>query len=359
MSLGLACALPGAAHAQTSAADNQRATELFKSGKQAFGRGDMAEAEKLFGEAWAIRRSSDIAANLGQAELEQKKFRSAAEHFAWALANLLPSATEAQRKAVETGLVKARSEIGVLRLGVKPDGAAVLVGEQDLGTAPVARSVYVDPGEAIVSVKRDGYVSIEKRLMVGKGTEQAVDIEISPAGEAALQPASGPVSSGLASNTAAVDSAQPVADRGRNKSLVPAFVATGVAVAGGVTGLVLTLAASSKADDADALQKSLEARSQPPSTAPCSGSQQLADCAKLKDQRESVDSSRNLALGAFIVRAPRRAFAYRRLAEGMGKLVWFPIVKARFYGSARLAELAREERRRSRMAFSPVSRTQE
>ncbi|MDZ4760399.1 MAG: glycosyltransferase [Alphaproteobacteria bacterium] len=65
------------------------------------------------------------------------------------------------------------------------------------------------------------------------------------------------------------------------------------------------------------------------------------------------------ALGAFIVRAPRRAFAYRRLAEGMGKLVWFPIVKARFYGSARLAELAREERRRSRMAFSPVSRTQE
>src|SRR5215217_2034126 len=90
------------ARAQTSATETAKVTQLFKSGKAAFGKGDMAEAERLFAEAFALRKSSDIAANLGQAELEQQKYRAAAEHFQWALVNLLPSASDAQRKAVET-----------------------------------------------------------------------------------------------------------------------------------------------------------------------------------------------------------------------------------------------------------------
>src|SRR5215203_2605919 len=103
-----ACALttPGGALAQTTASETARVTDLFKSGKVAFSKGDMSEAERLFAQAFEIRKSSDIAANLGQSELEQQKYREAAEHFSWALANLLPSATDAQRKAVENGLAR-------------------------------------------------------------------------------------------------------------------------------------------------------------------------------------------------------------------------------------------------------------
>src|SRR3954465_951055 len=107
---------PRGAVAQTNASETAHVTELFKGGKAAFAKGDMAEAERLFDQALAIRKSSDIAANLAQSELEQQKYRSAAEHFSWALANLLPSATDAQRKAVETGLSRARAEVAVLRL---------------------------------------------------------------------------------------------------------------------------------------------------------------------------------------------------------------------------------------------------
>jgi tetratricopeptide (TPR) repeat protein len=286
---------PHQAFAQTSAAETQRVTELFKSGKAAFAKGNMDEAERLFAEAFALRQSSDIAANLGQSQLEQEKYRAAAEHFQWALANLLPSATDAQRKAVETGLARARAEVGILRLDIKPDGSDVLVGEQNLGKSPVAASVYVDPGEVIISVRHDGFVTVDKRVMVGKGTEQAVDVALTPKDGAALasDPATPAVDSGLAlHDTSHDDSAR--ADRGPHRSLVPAFIATGVAVAGGVTGLVFTLSASSKASDADKLRDDLNAMGG------CGGGASDSDCASLKDQRKSVDSSRNIAIGAFV-----------------------------------------------------------
>lgn len=40
------------------------------------------------------------------------------------------------------------------------------------------------------------------------------------------------------------------------------------------------------------------------------------------------------ALGSLLARTPRRAFAYRKCVEGLGKLLWFPMIKPRFYGAA-------------------------
>ncbi len=287
-------AAPGGALAQTNASETARVTELFKSGKAAFAKGDMAEAERLFGQALAMRKSSDIAANLAQSELEQQKYRSAAEHFSWALANLLPSATDAQRKAVETGLSKARTEVAVLRLDIRPEGSDVLVGQDNLGKSPIGNGVYVDPGEVIVSVKHDGFVALDKRVMVGKGTEQAVEITLVPKDGAAPAAAATPViDSGLHTSPAAPP---PSAERPAPKSLVPAFVATGVAVAGGVVGLVFTLSANSKSDDADQLRDRLN------EMGGCNGgTASPSDCSDLKSQRASVDSSHHLALGAFVV----------------------------------------------------------
>ena len=78
-------------------------------------------------------------------------------------------------------------------------------------------------------------------------------------------------------------------------SLVPAFVVTGVALAGATVGIVFTLRAGSKEDDADALRDRLN------DLGGCAGSAPQADCEQLKSDRESVDASRNLALGAFVV----------------------------------------------------------
>ncbi len=293
--LGLLAA-PRDAGAQTSASDTARVTQLFKGGKAAFARNDMAEAERLFAEAFSLRKSSDIAANLGQSELEQQKYRPAAEHFQWALVNLLPSASDAQRRAVENGLARARAEVAVLRLDVKPDGSDVLVGEQNLGKTPINGDVYVEPGEVIISVKHDGFTSLDKRMVVGKGTEQADEIALLPKTEEAPSRAA-PVAPSPP-NDAGAGASAPGTDRPTgHKSLVPAFVATGVAVAGGVVGLIFTVNAGSKSSDADRLRDDLNA------LGGCgeNGTAPADQCKDLSEQRKSVDSSRNIAIGAFVV----------------------------------------------------------
>lgn len=45
------------------------------------------------------------------------------------------------------------------------------------------------------------------------------------------------------------------------------------------------------------------------------------------------------ALGSFLGKTPRRAFAYRKFVEGVGKLLWFPFIKPRFYGAAKLPKV--------------------
>ena len=291
--LGL-LAMPAAALAQTSASDTARVTQLFKNGKAAFSRNDMPEAERLFAEAFALRKSADIAANLGQSQLEQQKYRAAAEHFQWALVNLLPSASDAQRRAVENGLARARAEVAVLRLDIKPEGSDVLVGEQNLGKTPLTGDVYVEPGEVIISVKHDGFVAVDKRVMVGKGTEQAVEIALASKAEEP-PPVAAPVAA--ASESGAVVTSSPSDHPSPRKSLVPAFIATGVAVAGGVVGLVFTVSANSKESDADSLRDDLNSRGG------CGdgGTAPAEQCADLNDQRKGVDSSRNIAIGAFVV----------------------------------------------------------
>lgn len=46
-----------------------------------------------------------------------------------------------------------------------------------------------------------------------------------------------------------------------------------------------------------------------------------------------------LALFAFAAKTPHRAFTYRRFAEGLGKMLWFPAIKPRFYGAAKLPKV--------------------
>ncbi len=48
-----------------------------------------------------------------------------------------------------------------------------------------------------------------------------------------------------------------------------------------------------------------------------------------------------LAAGSYLGKTRRRAIAYRRFVEGVGKLLWFPVIKPRFYGAARLPKAQR------------------
>lgn len=48
-----------------------------------------------------------------------------------------------------------------------------------------------------------------------------------------------------------------------------------------------------------------------------------------------------VAAGSYLGKTQKRAFAYRRFVEGMGKVLWFPVIKPRFYGAARIPKAQR------------------
>ena len=79
----LQLALPTTATAQTtqaSADETARARELFRQGAAAMKDGKFQDARKALLQVWTLRHSYDVAAVLGQAELELKAYRDAAEH---------------------------------------------------------------------------------------------------------------------------------------------------------------------------------------------------------------------------------------------------------------------------------------
>jgi len=48
-----------------------------------------------------------------------------------------------------------------------------------------------------------------------------------------------------------------------------------------------------------------------------------------------------VAAGSYLGKTQKRASAYRRFVEGLGKVLWFPVIKPRFYGAARIPKAQR------------------
>src|SRR5450432_3766800 len=137
-------AISAPAHAQGNAADSERANVLFKKGKIAFNDGKYSDALRIYTAAWQLKQSPDIAANLAQTESELGKHRDAAEHFAFALAHLLPSSTDEQKKALAEGLEIEKRSVGTLHVTLEPADAALNVDDAPV-TLPTNGDVYVEP----------------------------------------------------------------------------------------------------------------------------------------------------------------------------------------------------------------------
>ncbi|MCA9599611.1 MAG: tetratricopeptide repeat protein, partial [Myxococcales bacterium] len=80
-----------------SAADDERAVQLFNQGRDAIVRNDFNKAYAALSEAWKLKQSYDIAALLGQSELQLGKYTAAAEHLSASL-RAFPSTGDARKK---------------------------------------------------------------------------------------------------------------------------------------------------------------------------------------------------------------------------------------------------------------------
>lgn len=271
------------------AADSERANLLFKKGKVAFNAGKYTDALRIYGEAWTLKKSPDIAANLAQAESELGKHRDAAEHFAFALAHILPSSTDEQKFALADGLDAEKKEIGTLRVTLEPADSTLKIDDVPV-TVPAAGEVYVEPGKHHASVTHEGYEAHEEVLNISKGAAQVLWIKLAQVGAA-------PADTAPPEHAAApTDSPPPALNGSSHRSIVPVIVGGGLVVAGAAVGVAFLLSGNSSQKDADTLYNE---HSEP--NACGLGTPYAADCAALHSKNSDVDRARTIEVIGFAV----------------------------------------------------------
>ncbi|MGK3997001.1 hypothetical protein [Sorangium sp. So ce1024] len=219
--------------------DGARAASLYSEGVSAAREGRWQEAYSAYLEAWKLKQHYQIAANLARAELKLGKHRDAAEHISFFLREA-EGVSEADRALARQMLDEARAHVATLTLAVSRAGATVLVDGAAVGTSPLGREVYVEPGARRIEARIEGERPAQASLALAPGASQEVELRFveRAAAEAAIPP--GP--------RAPLRRSPAAADRGAsgpNMALVAAGgAATGLAAG---TAVVLTVLADRSA----------------------------------------------------------------------------------------------------------------
>ena len=297
LSRGLACAclltamgVAGRAHAQGNGADSDRANMLFKKGKVAFNAGNFNDALRIYTEAWSLKQSPDIAANLAQTESELGQHRNAAEHFSFALAHLLPSSTDEQKQALAEGLAQEKKEIGSLHVTLEPADSALTIDDAQV-TVPPSGDIFLEPGEHGVSVTHEGYEANQQTVRLSKGAAQVLWIKLRESGVGPGATANPEQGAGDQKNAP-----PPASSKSSKRSIVPALVGGGLVAAGAAVGVVFLVSANSSQKEADQLRSGLSAPN-----ACGAGTPLASQCAELHDKNSDVDRARTIEIVGFSV----------------------------------------------------------
>jgi hypothetical protein len=255
----VACSL---AIAQPAAADE--ADQLFDAGVASFEAGKTEDALKSFQAAWKLRKSYDLAAAMAQAELLLGKDRDAAEHLAYALRNFAVTAKPEKRARLEAAMAEVRAKVVTLHIRSNVDGADVRVNGASIGRTPLEPDVFAEPGTVLIEARADGYEDLRLSFDGKKGEERGVTLALTA----------------------------------RTRSLLPAFVLGGVAVAAAGVGAGLAAVSTSKGAEAIQLRDAYVAAhgSKPCSAVPDSST----ECGAIGDRLRAQDAFGNAAIGVFI-----------------------------------------------------------
>lgn len=251
-----------------------KADELYRQGNEAYKQNRLKDAYNFYRDAWNLKKSYDIAGNLGAVELAINLPRDAAEHLLHSLrqfpANGKPEARDKTRQRLEEAL----KQIGALVIKASIDGADILIDGKSIGKAPLEQEVFVEPGARRIEAKFEGYESAQQQVQVAKGSTHQIALKLkktAPPPPAVVTPT-------------------------RPSWTVPVIVVgASLAAASFGTGIGLFVASGSKGTEAD--EKLAELKRTGGST-PCPTQ---PGCAEVKDLRADHDTFHNVAIGTFVL----------------------------------------------------------
>jgi hypothetical protein len=290
----VATCLSLAGSARAEGAD--RADELFRQGNQAFAAGDARAAYEAYRGAWSLRKSFDIACNLGRTEAELSLSRDAAEHLDYCLKTYPASSRDDLREANKRFrelFADVRARVAALRIETRPPGAEIAVDGASYGTTPLNRDVFVDPGRHRVRAELQGFDDEERAIEVVAGASLTVSFLLGRSQEALPS---------VPTPFPGVDATKPSASERRTASVRTTAVISGAALTliGLGVGTGFHLDARATSNRIGRIGRALELG---PGRAVCSEGSPPPDCEKLRDEVAEEKTARKGANVAFTASA--------------------------------------------------------
>jgi hypothetical protein len=156
--------------------------QIFDQANKLYDAQKLPEAEAAYLEAWKLKRSFDVAGNLGNLEADMKKWRPAAEYLSYAIREFPAGGKPDVRDKLLKRLAEVEKEVAKLRISVNRTGAEVFVDGTSVGLAPIANAVYVDPGAHVVEARLEGYPPSQVSVEASKEGALDVAVNLEPKG---------------------------------------------------------------------------------------------------------------------------------------------------------------------------------
>jgi len=253
------CLLATAAAAQPEPPDYKPpddAAALFKQGNDAYRMKKWDEAYQAFWRAFDLKKTYDIAGNLGDVELIVGKPRDAAEHLEFSLREW-PAGQQAARKRTMERLEAAKQEVGTLHVEVDTDGCEISVNGTSVGTSPIKQPLFVVPGAVTVEAKH-GDKHVQRTIAFDKGQERTLTLELTSAegSSTVSDPVTPPKTDPGPPVPLGPDDGTKDATPGSGSNLktIGLITSGAVALVGAGVGVGFLMAANSASDDVDALK---------------------------------------------------------------------------------------------------------
>ncbi|MGK3999686.1 PEGA domain-containing protein [Sorangium sp. So ce1024] len=243
-----------AAEEDEARGDIARATQLYREGNEAFKQKRWSDAELKYLKAWGLVRSFDIAANLGEVQLQLNKPRSAATFLSFALRTAPPSTKPEQLARIRHFLGEAKAQVGTLRVrAMNVAEVEVYLDGERVPEEAARHELYLEPGEHVLLMRHAGYEDAVLRVITGPGLTETIAHRLKPKAEKAPGAAGAPAANDAPPAKLPETTAAPREAR----SWVP-VIALGAASAVGLgLGVGFTVAANAASADGDRQQAML------------------------------------------------------------------------------------------------------
>jgi hypothetical protein len=160
------------APAPTHDAIKDTVSDLFDRGVKAMDEQRWEDCRASFLAAWNIHRNYQVAGNLALCESKLGRNAEAAEHAAFFLHEMPPTAPADRKASAEALFKEIRPKVAELSIRVNKPGAELFLDGRSLGHAPLAASVFVEPGDRKVETRFGDAIARSTVSAKGGGTHE-------------------------------------------------------------------------------------------------------------------------------------------------------------------------------------------